>query len=436
MPDGRRLGRADAASPPPGARVVLDVRPFQEPAGAPTTAAYLGELLAAYEAAPLEGESFALLLRSDLDDPTAAFAGLDVVGRRLLPPTRRLGPSAGAVDPFLLRGASMGASWRAERSGAAGAVYHTSAGSLPLASRLPVVVTLLDLAPWELAASFRRGPVSTFGHRLRTQLVREAAAIVVGTQAVADRAARLLHARADRFRVIPLAPRPAFAAAGAGLPPPGADPAEPGLDHRGERDRLGLAERYFVYPGRYDARQDLATLLGALARLAADGRPAELADGVPWPPRVLLVDAGPEDRAALARSAAREGVGEALAYAPRLDPDRLAALVRGARAILLPVVSEAAGLAAIEAVACGTPVVASAVGALPELVGPAGILVEPRDPDRLATALRAAWADDTVHARLVADTATRRDAGRVTWAEVADRTRRLYAEVARPGHLV
>ena len=46
--------------------------------------------------------------------------------------------------------------------------------------------------------------------------------------------------------------------------------------------------------------------------------PAGLADGVPWPPRVLLVGASPDDRASIARAAAREGVGEALAYAPAL----------------------------------------------------------------------------------------------------------------------
>ena len=81
----------------------------------------------------------------------------------------------------------------------------------------------------------------------------------------------------------------------------------------------------------------------------------------PWPPRILLVGASPDDRAALARAAAREQVGDALAYAPHLPDARLAALVRGARAAILPVLSEAAGFAAIDALACGTPIVASAV---------------------------------------------------------------------------
>ena len=138
--------------------------------------------------------------------------------------------------------------------------------------------------------------------------------------------------------------------------------------------------------------------------------------------------ASPDDRAALARAAAREHVGDALAYAPHLPDARLAALVRGARAAILPVLSEAAGFAAIDALACGTPIVASAVGALPELVGAAGILVPPREPGRLAAALQTAWTDRRVHARIAGE-ARARAAQRRTWAEVAAATRRVYAEV-------
>jgi hypothetical protein len=104
-------------SPPeaelPGVRVVLDARPLQDPERAPTTAAYIDALLAAYDAAPVTGESFAMLLQSDLDDPTLRFRQLDVVGRRLLPPTRLLRSGALVVDQFLLTGATLGAAWRA-----------------------------------------------------------------------------------------------------------------------------------------------------------------------------------------------------------------------------------------------------------------------------------------------------------------------------------
>ncbi|HSL34164.1 MAG TPA: glycosyltransferase, partial [Candidatus Limnocylindrales bacterium] len=201
------------------------------------------------------------------------------------------------------------------------------------------------------------------------------------------------------------------------------------VDPRAERERLGLPLRYVVYTGRYDARQDLATLLRALATLAEEGRPAGLPADEPWPPRVLFAGASPADRAALARAAAREGVGEALAYAPRLDVGRLAGLVAGARAALLPALSDAAGMSAIEAIAGGVPVVASAVGALPEIVGAAGILVEPRDPARLASALATAVADDRVHAGLAATARERAESDDRTWADVARETREVYAQV-------
>lgn len=408
----------------PGVRVVMDARPIQEPERAPLTAAYLDGLLGAFDAEPLPGESFAFLLRSDLDDPTGSYSHLEVVGRRLLPPTRLLRSGALTIDPFLLRGASLGAAWRAERGGAAGAVYHTAgAGPLPFASGLPIVATLLDLAPWELPEVFARSTAARFGQRLRAQLLREAAAVIVASSSVAIAARRALRIRADRLRVVPLAPRPAFALALEG------DRAELDRDAARERDRLGLPERYFVYSGRYDARHDLATLLRALVALAAAGRPAGLPEDVAWPPRILLVGASPEDRASLARAAARQGIGECLSYAPQLAPAVVAGLVRGARSAILPIVSDAAGLAATEAIACGTPVVASSIGALTDLVGGAGILVEPRDPERLAVALRAAWSDDRVHGRIAATARERATWQRRTWADVARETRVIYAEV-------
>ena len=429
---GGRLGAEDATEAAAGVRVVLDVRPLQEPERAPLTAAYLDSLLEAYDAAPSSGESFAFLLGADLDDPTERFERLSVIGRRLLPPTKLLRSGSLTVDPFVMFGASIGAAWRAERSGASGAVFHAMGGALPIATSVPIVVTLLDLAAWELPSAYQRTLSSRFGHRLRARLMREAAAVIVGSEAVATAARRLLHVRRDRLRVVPLAPRSAFRLV---APTPASGSRRDGdlSDPRAERERLGLPERYLVYSGRYDARQDLGTLLRALAELASAGRPATLPDEEPWPPRVLLAGASPDDRASLARAAAREDVGDALAYAPRLDDERLAALVRGARAVLLPVVSDSAGLPAIEAIACGTPVVASAVGCLPEIVGAAGILVEPRDPARLASALATAIADDRVHDSLVATARERAESTARTWADVARETRRIYVEVGATG---
>jgi glycosyltransferase involved in cell wall biosynthesis len=423
-----RLGSTAEPKPPRGVRIVLDARALQEPDRAPLTAGYLDGLLEAFDADPLAGESFALLLRSDLDDPTTRFASLDVVGRRLLPPTHLLRSGALTVDPFVLSGASAGAAWRADAGGAAGAVFHAVGGAMPFATGLPLVVTLLDLAPWELPKAYQRTLAGRLGQRLRGRLLLDAAAVIVGTEAVAQAARRLLHIRRDRLRVVPFVARPAFSFWPPGGPPPGGSrlPSGPA---RAERERLGLPERYLVYSGRYDARQDLATLLRAMASLAVAGRPDGLADDVPWPPRVLLVGTSPDDRASLARAAGKVDVGDALAYAPALPDDRLAALVRSARAAILPALSDATGVPALEAIACGTPVVASAVGALPEVVGAAGILVPPREPDRLAAALTTIWTDEPLHERLAGAARDRAESEQRTWADVATETRRIYADV-------
>jgi len=421
----RALGEAVAGDRPPGVRVVMDVRALQEPARAPRTAAYLDGLLSGFDAEPRTGESFAFLLASDENDPTTRFERLEVVGRRLLPPTRLLRQAALTVDPFVLRGASVGAAWRAERGGAAGAVYHAAGNAVPIASGLPTVVTLLDLAPWELPAAFQRGTASRFGQRLRARLLRDAAAVLVGTDAVARSARRLLHLRRDRIHVIPLAPRPAYAAA------IDADP-ERREAARVAIERLGLRDRYLVYVGRHDVRQDAATLMAALASFGSAGRPAGLAAEADWPPRILVLDATPDDRAALARVASRHGAGDQLVYAPILPPDETAAIVAAARAVVLPVVSEASGLVAIDALAAGVPVIASAIGALPEIVGAAGILVEPRDRERLAAALATAWGDEPIRAGIATAAAWRAKGvtGQArTWVDVANDVRGIYASV-------
>lgn len=424
--DGRRIAGPGRTPRTRGARCLVDLRPLQEPDRSPATADYLEALLGAYAADPLAGEAFLPIVQTGLPDPTRsldALTDLPVVGRRPLPPTRLLRAGALTTDPFLLRSASLGADL-----GAGGrTLFHTASGSVPIASRLPVVVTLLDLAPWELRAAFGRSVAARFGHRLRARILRDAAAVIVPTTAAATGARRLLRVRAARLRLVRLAPRDAFRRAAAGTAgdnvPDTAGDRVPGATAAD----LDLPPRYLVQPGRYDARSDLGTLLGALAALAAAGRPPGLEAAVPWPPRVVLVDASPDDRAAIARAAARLGVGDLLSYVPHLPPARLAAVVAGARALVLPLLSAASSLEAIEAGAAGVPVVASAVGALPELVGAGGLLVRPRDEERLAAALATAWADDPARDRLAA-AARAADDGR-TWADVARETRDVYASL-------
>jgi glycosyltransferase involved in cell wall biosynthesis len=115
----------------------------------------------------------------------------------------------------------------------------------------------------------------------------------------------------------------------------------------------------------------------------------------------------------------------------RIAETDLPALYSGAKVFILPSLSEGFGLTALEAMACGTPVVASAAGALPETVGQAGSLVDPDDPDALADAILQLMSDKGCWQEY-----RRRGLEHVqhfSWQKTADRVRRELEIVAREG---
>jgi glycosyltransferase involved in cell wall biosynthesis len=125
-----------------------------------------------------------------------------------------------------------------------------------------------------------------------------------------------------------------------------------------------------------------------------------------------------------ARIAAEHGWGWAR-FAGYLRDDELPGLYAAARVFAYPSLYEGFGIPPLEAMACGTPVVASTAGALPEVLADAALLVDPYDEDALAEAIRAA-ADDAGGLR-------RRGlqrAARFTWQTAAEETWRVYEEAA------
>ena len=108
----------------------------------------------------------------------------------------------------------------------------------------------------------------------------------------------------------------------------------------------------------------------------------------------------------------------------------LSSWYRAADVVLVPSHSESFGLVALEAAACGIPVVASAVGGLLNIVhdGVTGLLVEGRDPARFARAVNQVLDDRAAAAAMGAAAAVR--ARRFTWSFTAARLRRLYTDLA------
>ncbi len=175
---------------------------------------------------------------------------------------------------------------------------------------------------------------------------------------------------ADRIRVITEGPDPVFRTRGRDS------------DGAAVLARIGIApeSRFLLYVGGLSPHKNLLRLVEAFAEGA--------------PPDVKLMLVGdvqdvfhthvPQIREAIAQHELRERVILA-GFVPDAE---LVQLYRRAYALILPSLLEGFGLPAVEAMACGTPVLSSNAGSLPEVVGEAGIYFEPTDVDSIAGAIR------------------------------------------------
>lgn len=167
----------------------------------------------------------------------------------------------------------------------------------------------------------------------------------------------------------------------------------------------------------------LRTLLSALILLRRE-RAAE-----------LVVVGRPKPDSPAADLLARPELAGAVSFRPDLSTVDLAELLRSAEVVCVPSLFEGFSLPAVEAMACGTPLVATSAGALPEVAGRderAAVLVPPADPVAMAAALGRVLGDAELRARLGAGGVRR--AAELTWRRTALATVTHYHRSARADH--
>ncbi|MEW5959405.1 MAG: glycosyltransferase family 1 protein [Chloroflexota bacterium] len=181
------------------------------------------------------------------------------------------------------------------------------------------------------------------------------------------------------------------------------------------RRQYGLGSRPFILTlGTIQPRKNYRRLVQAFARLES-----------PWE----LVIAGGKGwhYDAIFEEVRRLGL-EQRVYFPGFVADAdLPALCSAARLFVYPSLYEGFGLPALEAMACGVPVIASNQSSLPEVVGDAGLLVEPRDVEALAGAMSRVLVDEALHQHLAQ--AGRRRAANFSWDKAAARLLELYQTI-------
>ena len=267
------------------------------------------------------------------------------------------------------------------------------------------VVTVHDVIPWA-SADHRGGALARSFFAVQAVRLRRCAAIIAVSPRVAHEAASVLGIRDARITVVAEGVDAGF------NPVPSADDGE-------RRARAGVGDGpYMLWAGSL-AAHDPRKALDILIRAAAEVHHAA--------PGTTLVMAGATGTEAQRVRGLAAAAGVPLVTPGFVSDDDLAALYRGAAVSVVPSLDEGFGLPVLEALACGSPLVATRAGNIPDLAGDAALLVPPADADALAAALTAVLrgaAPPTMRERGL------RRAREFSWKRAAEETLGVYRSVA------
>jgi glycosyltransferase involved in cell wall biosynthesis len=230
------------------------------------------------------------------------------------------------------------------------------------------VVTIHDISPIDHPEWFHAAFARGFGAQV-PRLARRARVVLTSSQFSRDRLMEIAGVPAARVVVV--------------LPGVDATRFQPV-----SRERIEAARHQYALPGEYllavgsrSPRKNLSVLSRAWGLIRRRH------------PRVGLVIAGDQTHTAPGDGLGDGGQDSDLRFLGRVPDADLAALYGGAAAFVYPSLYEGFGLPVLEAMASGTPVIASNRAGVPEAVGDAGLLVEPEDADRLARAIEEVLGD-------------------------------------------
>jgi glycosyltransferase involved in cell wall biosynthesis len=243
-------------------------------------------------------------------------------------------------------------------------LHHGPHYTMPERAKVPKVVTVHDLTFFDHPEWHERAKVPFFRRAIRVA-ARHADAVVCVSRATADRLAE---------RLAPTAP--------VHIVPHGVDHARftPAGDLDVDSARLaalGVRAPYVLFVGTVEPRKDVPALVRAFDRMAGHHREIGLviAGGPGW------------GRAAVDRAVAEARHAERILRTGYVPDDAVPALLRSASAVAYPSLEEGFGLPALEALACGAPLVTTTGSAMEEVAEGAALLVPPADVDALAGAL-------------------------------------------------
>ncbi|HKI34244.1 MAG TPA: glycosyltransferase family 1 protein [Gemmataceae bacterium] len=285
-------------------------------------------------------------------------------------------------------------------------LFHGLGTLSPSSRSCPFVLTIHDLIYRHFPASLPLG-YRLFMRWVHPTVARRADRVIVPSRCTARDVVELLGVKEERIRVVPYGPGNDFR--------PVTDQAR----IEAALARYGVRRPYVISVCRAYVHKNLAGLLRAYAVLRSrDRRDVQL----------VLVGEKYRTGDALARLAEELGVQEAVVFTGFASHEDLNALYCGAAVFAFPSLAEGYGLPVLEAMACGTPVVASNASAVPEAVGAAGVVADARNPEAFAAALARMLEDDDLRAQSAKRGLAR--AAEFSWETTAAGTLGVYRELA------
>jgi glycosyltransferase involved in cell wall biosynthesis len=283
-------------------------------------------------------------------------------------------------------------------------LLHGMAFVGPLDSGCPSVVTIHDLSFLFYPQSFRS--LNRLYLKLFARLsARRARRVIAVSESTKRDAVKQYGIAAEQVDVIHNGVDPAFHPM----------PADQVSAFRVDR---GLPEQFILFVGTLEPRKNIAKLIQAYAQLPGARPPLIFVGGKGWfyDEIFALVE--------------RLNLGAKVHFAGYVPTDDLPWWYNAAQLFVYPSLYEGFGLPPLEAMACGTPVVTSTASSLPEVVGQAGLLVDPTDTEGLAAAMEMCLTDADLRARMKAMGLAR--AASFSWRETARRTVDSYRRAVLP----
>ena len=185
------------------------------------------------------------------------------------------------------------------------------------------------------------------------------------------------------------------------------------------RQRYQLDHPFVLYVGNIKPHKNIERLIDAFGR-ARSQCPDDL--------KLIIIGDEISKYPALRQSVHKHKLDKHVRFLGFQPMETLAAFYRLARAFVFPSLYEGFGLPPLEAMACGAPVVTSNVSSLPEVAGGAALLIDPYDPDSIASGITQAVTDEALRADLIRRGEER--ARSFSWAQSVRKIHQIYMEVA------